>query len=127
MGQLLLLLQCTTRCPLCGAGSCPCTTPVLSYRICVRPTVSKDMLFNYSVSKLRAVRGVALVGGVLQVLLTMVLAGGVASAIGASVHEGVFIGALVRLQLHWRQQHCSFAFTSHAGLGCCCTSLSFRC
>ncbi len=49
-----------------------------------------------SLSKLRAVRGVALLGGVLQVLLTMVLAGGVASAIGASIHEGVFIGALVR-------------------------------
>ena len=38
----------------------------------------------------------ALLGGVLQVLLTMVLAGGVASAIGASIHEGVFIGALVQ-------------------------------
>lgn len=48
-----------------------------------------------SLSKLRAVRGVALIGGVLQVLLTMVLAGGVASAIGASIHEGIFIGALV--------------------------------
>ncbi len=30
-----------------------------------------------------------------QVLLTMLLAGGVASAIGASIHEGVFVGALV--------------------------------
>ena len=43
----------------------------------------------------------ALLGGVLQVLLTMLLAGGVASAIGASIQEGVFIGALVRLH-HWR-------------------------
>jgi hypothetical protein len=59
------------------------------------------------------VRGVALLGGLLQVLLTMVLAGGVASAIGASIHEGVFIGALVRL--------CSEAFRAtvlvqHVGL-----------
>lgn len=52
-----------------------------------------------SLSKLRAVRGVALVGGVLQILLTMVLSGGVASAIGASIHEGVFIGALVGVPL----------------------------
>ena len=50
---------------------------------------------EFSVAKLRAVRSVALVGGVMQILLTMVLAGGLASAIGASIHEGVFIGALV--------------------------------
>lgn len=52
---------------------------------------------EFSLSKLRAVRSVALVGGVMQILLTMVLAGGLASAIGASIHEGVFIGALVRI------------------------------
>mmetsp|Transcript_4045 Transcript_4045/g.11724 ORF Transcript_4045/g.11724 Transcript_4045/m.11724 type:complete len:673 (-) Transcript_4045:1075-3093(-) len=52
---------------------------------------------EFSLSKLRAVRSVALVGGVMQILLTMVLAGGLASAIGASIHEGVFIGALVSM------------------------------
>ncbi len=52
---------------------------------------------EFSMAKLRAVRGVALIGGVLQILATMVLAGVVASAIGASIHEGVFIGALVRV------------------------------
>ncbi len=52
---------------------------------------------EFSVAKLRAVRSVALVGGVMQILLTMVLAGGLASAIGASIHEGVFIGALVSM------------------------------
>ena len=52
---------------------------------------------EFSLAKLRAVRSVALIGGVMQILLTMVLAGGLASAIGASIHEGVFIGALVRL------------------------------
>lgn len=51
---------------------------------------------EFSLSKLRAVRNVALFGGTLQVVLTMILAGGVASAIGASIHEGVFVGALVR-------------------------------
>lgn len=53
---------------------------------------------EFSLSKLRAVRSVALIGGLLQVVLTMILAGGIASSIGASIHEGVFVGALVRFR-----------------------------
>lgn len=52
---------------------------------------------EFSLSKLKAVRAVALVGGMIQILLTMILAGGFASAIGASVHEGLFVGALVSM------------------------------
>lgn len=51
---------------------------------------------EFSLTKLKAVRNVALLGGVAQIGAFMVLAGLLATAIGASVHEGVFIGALVR-------------------------------
>ena len=51
---------------------------------------------EFSLTKLKAVRNVALLGGVAQIGAFMSLAGLLAIAIGASVHEGVFIGALVR-------------------------------
>lgn len=52
---------------------------------------------EFSLTKLKAVRAVALAGGMLQILLTMVLAGGFAFAIGASINEGLFIGALISM------------------------------
>ena len=51
---------------------------------------------EFSLAKLKAVRSVALAGGMIQITAFMILAGLLATAIGASVHEGVFIGALVR-------------------------------
>ncbi len=51
---------------------------------------------EFSLSKLKAVRSVALAGGMIQITAFMILAGLLATFIGASVHEGVFIGALVR-------------------------------
>ena len=51
---------------------------------------------EFSLTKLKAVRNVALVGGMAQIVAFMILAGLLATAIGASVHEGIFIGALVR-------------------------------
>ena len=51
---------------------------------------------EFSLSKLKAVRSVALAGGMIQITAFMILAGLLATIIGASVHEGVFIGALVR-------------------------------
>ena len=63
-----------------------------------------------------------------QVLLTMVLAGGVASAIGASIHDGVFVGALVGLNFlachNVRMPQCVAAVGRHArscGLVLCCS------
>ena len=51
---------------------------------------------EFSLTQLQAVRNVALVGGMAQIVAFMILAGLLATAIGASVHEGIFIGALVR-------------------------------
>ena len=50
---------------------------------------------EFSLQKLRAVRSVALIGGMLEIFLFVVLAGLLAIWIGASVHEGIFVGALV--------------------------------
>ncbi len=50
---------------------------------------------EFSLQKLRAVRSVALIGGMLEIFLFIVLAGLLAIWIGASVHEGIFVGALV--------------------------------
>lgn len=49
---------------------------------------------EFSLSKLRAVRGVALLGGALQVLLLAALCSGVAAAIGTDASLGAFVGAL---------------------------------
>ena len=54
---------------------------------------------EFSLQKLRAVRSVALIGGMLEIFLFVVLAGLLAIWIGASVHEGIFVGALVSLAL----------------------------
>ncbi len=64
---------------------------------------------EFSLSKLKAVRSVALAGGMIQITAFMILAGLLATFIGASVHEGVFIGALVRGPL--------VAYTRDAGPG----------
>ena len=60
---------------------------------------------EFSLSKLKAVRSVALAGGMIQITAFMILAGLLATAIGASVHEGVFIGALVRYTAWSTQFH----------------------
>lgn len=52
---------------------------------------------EFSLSKLRAVRSVALIGGVLEIFLFCFVAGVTAHFIGASVHEGIFVGALVSM------------------------------
>jgi Kef-type K+ transport system membrane component KefB len=52
---------------------------------------------EFSLSKLRAVRNVALVGGALQVTLMSLLGGVAAYVIGAGVSQGAFIGALLAM------------------------------
>ena len=52
---------------------------------------------EFSLSKLRAVRGVALAGGVLEVVLMAILSGVFAKVIGGRTHEGIFTGLLVAM------------------------------
>ncbi|KAK9821251.1 hypothetical protein WJX74_001923 [Apatococcus lobatus] len=52
---------------------------------------------EFSMSKLRAVRSVALLGGMIEIFLFILVAGLLAHSIGASVHEGIFVGALVSM------------------------------
>ncbi|CAK0783762.1 hypothetical protein CVIRNUC_006962 [Coccomyxa viridis] len=52
---------------------------------------------EFSLSKLRAVRSVALLGGMVEIFLFIIAAGVIAHLIGASVHEGIFVGALVSM------------------------------
>lgn len=52
---------------------------------------------EFSLSKLRAVRGVALAGGVLEVVLMAILSGVFAKIIGGRTHEGIFTGLLVAM------------------------------
>lgn len=52
---------------------------------------------EFSLSKLRAVRNVALFGGALQVTLMSLLSGVAAYVIGAGVSQGAFIGALLAM------------------------------
>ncbi|KAL3132500.1 hypothetical protein ABBQ32_009046 [Trebouxia sp. C0010 RCD-2024] len=52
---------------------------------------------EFSLQKLKAVRNVALIGGVLEIFLFILVAGLLANFIGASVHEGIFVGALVSM------------------------------
>ncbi|CAL8461875.1 g1406 [Coccomyxa elongata] len=52
---------------------------------------------EFSLSKLRAVRSVALLGGMVEIFLFIIAAGVIAHFIGASVHEGIFVGALVSM------------------------------
>lgn len=52
---------------------------------------------EFSLQKLRAVRSVALIGGMVEIFLFILVAGLLANFIGASVHEGIFVGALVSM------------------------------
>ncbi len=52
---------------------------------------------EFSLSKLRAVRGVALAGGLLEVVLMAILSGVFAKVIGGRPHEGIFTGLLVAM------------------------------
>ncbi|KAK9819825.1 hypothetical protein WJX72_002802 [[Myrmecia] bisecta] len=52
---------------------------------------------EFSMAKLRAVRSVALIGGMVEIFLFILVAGCMAHFIGASVHEGIFVGALVSM------------------------------
>eukprot|EP00887_Chlorella_sp_A99_P006080 scaffold22.g6080.t1 len=52
---------------------------------------------EFSLAKLRAVRSVALLGGLLQMALCSALAGIGAKLIGSSVYQGVFVGAVVAM------------------------------
>lgn len=52
---------------------------------------------EFSLQKLRAVRSVALIGGMVEIFLFILVAGLGANFIGASVHEGIFVGALVSM------------------------------
>ncbi|KAM7259164.1 hypothetical protein ACFE04_014905 [Oxalis oulophora] len=52
---------------------------------------------EFSTTKLRVVRAVAVLGGVLQILLFMCLGGITASLCGGKSSEGVFVGALVSM------------------------------
>eukprot|EP00877_Chromochloris_zofingiensis_P006119 jgi/Chrzof1/1760/Cz10g20050.t1_KEA4[v5.2] len=50
-----------------------------------------------SIQKLRSVWGVALLGGSLQILALMFMGGAVSAILRTSVHQGVFIGALLSM------------------------------
>ena len=52
---------------------------------------------EFSPSKLRQVRGVAVLGGVIQILLMMMLCGVASDVTGAGIKEGVFVGALLSM------------------------------
>ncbi|KAM7275331.1 hypothetical protein ACFE04_017197 [Oxalis oulophora] len=52
---------------------------------------------EFSTTKLRVVRAVAILGGILQILLFMCLGGITASLCGGKSSEGVFVGALVSM------------------------------
>jgi Kef-type K+ transport system membrane component KefB len=52
---------------------------------------------EFSPAKLRAVRGVAVLGGLLQVALAACVAGAAAGSIGASAPQGAFLGALLAM------------------------------
>jgi Kef-type K+ transport system membrane component KefB len=52
---------------------------------------------EFSPSKLRQVRGVAVIGGAIQILLMMLLCGVASDVTGAGMKEGVFVGALLSM------------------------------
>ncbi|XP_047971887.1 K(+) efflux antiporter 6-like [Salvia hispanica] len=52
---------------------------------------------EFSTTKLRVVRAVAILGGLLQILFFMCLCGVIASACGGRASEGVFIGAFLSM------------------------------
>ncbi|KAK9833979.1 hypothetical protein WJX81_000500 [Elliptochloris bilobata] len=52
---------------------------------------------EFSLSKLRVVRNVALLGGMVEIFLFIIASGLIAHFIGAGVHEGIFVGALVSM------------------------------
>ena len=52
---------------------------------------------EFSMAKLRAVRGVAVGGGLLQVGMLMLMIGATSKSLGAPVAEGVFIGAFLSM------------------------------
>lgn len=52
---------------------------------------------EFSTTKLRVVRAVAIVGGLLQILFFMCLCGIIASACGGKASEGVFVGAFLSM------------------------------
>ncbi|KAH6761304.1 K+ efflux antiporter 4 [Perilla frutescens var. frutescens] len=52
---------------------------------------------EFSITKLRVVRAVAILGGLLQILIFMCLCGIIASACGGRASEGVFVGAFLSM------------------------------
>ncbi|KAG6585741.1 K(+) efflux antiporter 6, partial [Cucurbita argyrosperma subsp. sororia] len=52
---------------------------------------------EFSTTKLRVVRAVAVLGGLLQIILFMCLSGIIASSCGGSASEGVFVGAFLSM------------------------------
>lgn len=52
---------------------------------------------EFSPSKLRTVRGVALGGGLLQIVLMCLICGVLADFTGAPAKEGIFVGALLSM------------------------------
>jgi Kef-type K+ transport system membrane component KefB len=52
---------------------------------------------EFSAAKLRQVRGVAVLGGCLQIALMMLLCGVVSDVTGAGMKEGIFVGALLSM------------------------------
>lgn len=52
---------------------------------------------EFSATKLRHVRGVAVIGGSIQIVMTMLLCGVLSDVTGAGTKEGVFVGALLSM------------------------------
>ena len=102
---------CVCVCVCACAGTCPMLPAMLaSYPTPPRPAPQVEslaqvgvqlLLFGLgrelSVSKLRPVLRVALLGGSLQIAALMAIGGAVGGAIGGGVQQGLFVGALLSM------------------------------
>ena len=52
---------------------------------------------EFSASKLRHIRGVTVLGGTIEIMITMLLCGVISDVAGAGTKEGVFVGALLSM------------------------------